>query len=103
MAFRATFLAVIAVTLAGHLVALGFVVLRAFAPLLFLVPLAGLFAATLQAHGRFVAASGRPLAWYGGGLAGVLLLAGALGTVAVPLGMLAGTLVFGAALAVTVL
>ncbi len=78
----------------------GVAVLRAAAPLLVLIPLAGLFAATLQAHGRFVAAGLRQLTWYGGGLVGVLALAAALGAVAAPLGMLVGTAVFAAALGV---
>jgi putative peptidoglycan lipid II flippase len=77
----------------------GVAVLRAFAPLLLVVPLGGVFAAALHAHGRFVAASFRQLAWYGGGLAGVLLLASPLGAVSVPLGMVAGTAVFALALA----
>jgi putative peptidoglycan lipid II flippase len=91
---------VVVSALAPALGARGVVVLRAFAPLLFLIPLAGLFAATLQAHGRFVAPSLRQLAWYGGALAGVLLFASALGAVAVPLGMVAGTLLFAGGLAV---
>ena len=78
----------------------GVAVLRAFAPLLLLVPLAGLFAAALHAHGRFVAASFRQLAWSGGGLVGVVFLAGALGPVSAPLGMLAGTAVFALVLAI---
>ena len=81
----------------------GVAVLRAFAPLFALLPLVGLFAAMLQAHGRFVAASLRQLAWYGGGLAGIVIFAGTLGAVAAPLGMLAGTVLFAAALAVGVL
>jgi putative peptidoglycan lipid II flippase len=92
--------------LAPTLGARGAAVLRAFAPLLLVVPLGGLFAAALHAHGRFVAPSLRPLAWYGGGLGGVLLLADRLGAMSAPLGMVAGTLVFalvlaGAALALT--
>lgn len=85
--------------LAPALGARGVAVLRMCAPLLVVVPLGGLFAATLQAHGRFVAPSARQLAWYGGGLAGVLALAGALGAVAALLGMLAGTLGFTVAVA----
>src|SRR5688572_13905347 len=54
--------------LAPALGARGVAILRACAPLLVVVPLAALFAATLQAHGRFVAAGARQLAWYGGGL-----------------------------------
>ena len=78
----------------------GTVVLRAFAPLVLLVPLAGLFAATLHAHGRFVAASLRQVAWYGGGLAGIVMLGAALGAVAAPLGMFCGVAAFTAVLAV---
>lgn len=81
----------------------GVVVLRAFAPLVVLLPLAGLFAAARQAHGRFVGASLRQLAWYGGGLAGVVIGGTALGAVAAPLGMLAGTVLFAACLAVPAL
>jgi putative peptidoglycan lipid II flippase len=77
----------------------GVGVLRAFAPLVLLVPLATLFAAALHAHGRFLAASFRQVAWYGGGLAGVLLVAGVLGPVSAPLGMVAGTAVFALVLA----
>jgi putative peptidoglycan lipid II flippase len=91
---------VVVAALAPALGARGVAVLRAFAPLLVVLPLAALFAATLQAHGRFVAASLRQLSWYGGGLAGLLVLAGALGAVAAPLGMLVGALAFAAALAV---
>lgn len=81
----------------------GVTVLRGFAPLLVLVPLAALFAAALQAHGRFVAAGARQLAWYGGGLAALVVWAPALGVVAVPLGMLAGSAVFAVLLGVSAL
>ena len=81
----------------------GIAVVRAFAPLFVLLPLVGLLAAMLQAHGRFVGASLRQVAWYGGGLAGIVMCAGTLGAVAAPLGMLAGTVIFAAALAVAVL
>ena len=72
----------------------GVAIFRAFAPLIALVPLAGLFAATLHATGRFVAASFRPLAWYGGGIIGVVVVGPALGAVAVPLGMIVGVAAF---------
>src|SRR5207253_11043578 len=72
----------------------GLAIFRAFAPLIALVPLAGLFAATLHATGRFVAASFRPLAWYGGGIIGVVVVGPALGAVAVPLGMIVGVAAF---------
>jgi len=85
--------------LAPALAARGVVVVRAFAPILVLAPLAGLFAAALQANGRFVAAGMRQLAWYSGGLAGVLVLANTLGAVAVPLGILTGMVLFAAMLA----
>lgn len=81
----------------------GIAVLRAFAPLFVVLPLAGLFAAMLQARGRFVGASLRQLAWYGGGLVSIVVLAGTLGAVAVPLGMLAGTAIFAVALGLAVL
>jgi putative peptidoglycan lipid II flippase len=81
----------------------GIAVLRAFAPLLILIPLATLFAGALQAHGRFVAPSLRQLAWYGGALVSVVALAGTFGATAVPLGMVAGMTLFAAALAVPAL
>src|SRR5437762_4209391 len=77
----------------------GVAVVRAFAPLVALIPLAGLFGATLHAQGRFVAASLRQLAWYGGGLAGIVGFGAVLGAVAAPLGMLAGVVAFTALLA----
>ena len=86
-------------TLAPALGARGVAVLRAFAPLLFALPMAGLFAAALQAHGRFVAPSLRQLAWYGGALVGVLALGATRGAVAVPLGMHVGALLFALGLA----
>jgi len=91
---------VVVAALAPALGARGVAVLRAFCPLFIALPLAGFFAATLQAHGRFVGTSLRQLAWYGGGLVAVVTLAGTLGAVAAPLGMLVGTVVFAAALAV---
>jgi putative peptidoglycan lipid II flippase len=89
--------------LAPSLGARGVAVMRAFVPLVALVPLAGLFAAVLHAHGRFVGASLRQLAWYGGGLAGIVAFGATLGAVAAPLGMLAGVAVFTALLAVAAL
>jgi len=81
----------------------GVTVMRAFTPLIALLPLAGLFAAALHARGRFVAASLRQLAWYGGGLVGVVAFGAALGAVAAPLGMFAGVTAFTALLAVAAL
>ena len=81
----------------------GVAVVRAFAPLLVLVPLAGLFVATRQAQGHFVGASLRQLLWYGGGLAGVAFGGSALGAVSAPLGMLVGTTIFAVGLAVPAL
>jgi putative peptidoglycan lipid II flippase len=86
-------------TLAPTLGGRGITVVRAFAPLLVLVPVGGLFAAALQAHGRFVAPGLRQLTWYGGALTGVLLFAGVFGAAAAPLGMVAGTGLFVALLA----
>jgi putative peptidoglycan lipid II flippase len=72
--------------------------LRLFAPLLVLLPLSTLLAGVLQAEGRFVAAALRQLCWYGLALAGVLALAARVGAAAVPAGMLAGLLLYGALL-----
>ena len=76
----------------------GVTLVQALTPLLVLVPLAALFASALQAHGHFVAAGARQLAWYGGGLAAVLWGAATLGPVAAALGMLMGTAIFSVAL-----
>ena len=89
--------------LAPSLGARGVTVVRAFTPLIALLPLAGLFAAALHARGRFVAASLRQLAWYGGGLVGIVAFGTALGAAAAPLGMLAGVAAFTALLAVAAL
>ena len=78
----------------------GIAVLQAFAPLLVFAPLAALFGAALQAHGRFAGAGARQLAWYGGGLVAVILLGPAWGVLAVPFGIVAGMAMFAAALAV---
>jgi putative peptidoglycan lipid II flippase len=80
--------------LAPALGADGTTLLRAFTPLIVLAPLATLFGAALQANDRFVGASARQLAWYGGGLLAVVLMAPAVGPLAVPLGILAGMALF---------
>jgi len=90
----------IAGTLAPALGATGARVLRACAPLLVLVPVATLFAAALQAHGRFAGAAARQLAWYGGGLLALLVWAPTLGALAAPLGMAVGIALFAVGLAV---
>jgi putative peptidoglycan lipid II flippase len=89
----------IASLLAPTLGAAGTAMLRAFAPLIVLAPLATLFSAALQANDRFVGAAARQIAWYGGGLAAIVLVAPTLGPLAAPLGMLAGMALFTALLA----
>ena len=68
--------------------------LRLFASLVLLLPLSALLAATLQAQQRFVTAGTRQLCWYGATLLSLLVLGGALGAAAVPLGMIAGIVLF---------
>jgi putative peptidoglycan lipid II flippase len=93
---------IVVATLAPALGARGVAVLRAFAPLLFVMPLGALLGATLQVHGRFKAPSARHLAWYGGGLAGLLAWGDTLGAAAIPLGMAAGGFLYTAGLAAVV-
>jgi putative peptidoglycan lipid II flippase len=80
--------------LAPALGADGTALLRAFTPLIVLAPVATLFSATLQANDRFVGAAARQLAWYGGGLVAVVVMAPSLGAQAAPVGILAGMTLF---------
>jgi putative peptidoglycan lipid II flippase len=73
--------------------------LRLFASLVVLLPLSALLAATLQAQQRFVTAGTRQLCWYGATLLSLFVLGPALGAAAVPLGMIAGIVLFSAILA----
>ena len=74
--------------------------LRLFAALVVLLPLSALLAVTLQAQQRFVTAGTRQLCWYGATLLSLFVLGPAFGAAAVPLGMIAGIVLFSAILAV---
>lgn len=74
--------------------------LRLFAPLIVLLPFSALLAVTLQAQQRFVTAGLRQLCWYGVTLLSLLVLGPALGAASVPLGMIAGIVLFSAILTV---
>jgi len=69
--------------------------LRLFAPLMVLMPLVAVLGGVLQARERFVAASARPVFWYGGALLGLGGFGAALGAAAVPLGIVGGLILYG--------
>jgi putative peptidoglycan lipid II flippase len=81
--------------LAPDLGARGVTLLRLFTPLLLAVPVCALLAGALQAHARFAVAGARQLCWYGTTLLALLVLGRRLGAVVVPLGMVAGFLLYG--------
>lgn len=84
--------------LAPALGARGVTLLRLFTPLLVAVPVCALLAGALQAHARFAVAGSRQLCWYGTTLVALLVLGHRLGARVVPLGMVAGFVVFAALL-----
>lgn len=84
--------ALLAPALAGDGGGVG--LLRLFAPIVVLMPLAALLAGAVQAHGHFIAAAMRQLYWYGGAVGSIALVGTGIGVASVPLGMASGLMLF---------
>src|SRR5262249_42748551 len=76
--------------------------LRLFAPLALLLPLGVLLAGRLQVGGQFIAASSRPVFWYGSAVVALLVLGRQIGPSAVAAGMVTGLTFFCVLLAVKI-